>query len=98
LIIVFFGFLFFQYRSFFFAPELNVLSPKDGAVLSKEVVINGKTNAEATVTVNNEEVSLNDKGEFTKKLELFPGKAEIIVVSKNRFEKETVVKRNIVVK
>ena len=98
LVIVFLGFIFFQYSSFFFAPELNVYFPKDGAIVNKETIVKGKTDAEATVTVNKEEVSLDDKGEFTKKLELFPGKTEIVITAKSRFGKETTIKREIVVK
>jgi len=98
LIIVFLVFLFFQYKSFFFAPTLAISSPKEGAILQREIVVTGKTNTDATVTVNNEAVSLNDKGEFTKKLELFSGKTEVTIVSRSRFGKETVITRNVVVK
>lgn len=98
LVLLFLGFIFFQYRSAFFAPKLDISSPKDGATFSKDVPIVGKTDAEATVIVNNQPVSLNDKGEFTKYLTFFPGKTTITVKAKNRFGKETVVKREIVVK
>lgn len=97
-IILFLGFLFFQYRSAFFAPHLEVFQPKDGAVFSKDVAIVGSTDPEATVTVNNQPVSLNDTGEFKKLLTFFPGKAIITVKAKNRFGKEAIETREIVVK
>lgn len=98
LIVLFFGFLFFQYRSAFFAPMLTVSSPKDGTVLSREVVIMGKADPEATVMVNNQPVSLDEGGKFTKYLLFFPGKTTIVIKAKSRFGKETVIKREIVVK
>ena len=98
LLILFLGFLFFQYRSAFFAPSLSIFSPKEGAVFSKDVVIVGKADSEATVTVNNQPVSLNDSGEFKKYLTFFPGKTAITVKAKNRFGKEKVVKIEVVVK
>jgi len=97
-IILFLGFLFFQYRSAFFAPSLEITSPKDGTVFSKSVAIVGKTDSEATVTVNNQPVSLSPDGKFTKNLAFFPGKTTITVKAKNRFGKEAVETREIVVK
>ena len=98
LLLLLLGFLFFQYRSAFFAPMLTISSPKEGVVFSKDVAIVGKTDADATVTVNNQPVSLNDHGEFTKNLTFFPGKTTITVKAKNRFGKETVVIRQVQIK
>ena len=98
LLILFFGYLLFQYRFAFLPPSLSVSSPKQGAVVSQDVTITGKTDSEATVLVNNEPVSLTSDGSFTKRLTLFPGKSEIVIISKNRFGKETVVKREVEVK
>jgi cytoskeletal protein RodZ len=97
-LILFLSFLAFQYRYVFLAPSLNITSPKQGATTSEDVVITGKTDSSATVFVNNEPVSLNSNGEFTKRLTLFSGKSVITVKSKNRMGKETVVQREIVVK
>jgi cytoskeletal protein RodZ len=97
LIIIFFGFIFFQYKSAFFAPPLSISSPKEGSTLSRETTIVGKTDSDATVTVNNEPVSLDSDGKFSKKLELFPGKTTITVKAKSRFGKETVVTREALV-
>ena len=98
LIILFAGFLFFQYRSAFFAPSLRVSSPKENAVVTQDVTVTGKTNSEAAVTVNNEQVSLESNGTFHKHVTLFPGKNMITIKAKNRFGKETIVTRAIEVK
>lgn len=96
--VLFLCFLAFQYRYVVLAPSLTVSAPKAGAVTSEDVVVTGKTESSATVLVNNEPVSLNSKGEFTKRLTLFSGKTAITVKARNRIGKETVVQREIVVK
>jgi cytoskeletal protein RodZ len=97
-IILFVGFLLFQYRFVFIPPHLTVESPKDNAVLSQDITVVGKADSEATVTVNNAMVSLGTNGEFSKQISLFPGKTEIVVKAKNKFGKETIVKRVVTVK
>lgn len=97
LILVFVGFLLFQYRAAFLAPPLRVLSPEDGSVVRQTVSVSGKTDSEASVTVNNEPVSLDTKGEFTKHLTFFPGQVEIVVKAKNRYGKESTVTRKVTV-
>lgn len=98
LVVFFMGFLLFQYRAAFIAPPLRVMSPEQGAVVSQDVTVSGKTDSEASVTVNNEAVSLTNNGEFIKRVSLFPGKTTIVITSKNRFGKETKVMREITVK
>ncbi|HSA84149.1 MAG TPA: helix-turn-helix domain-containing protein [Patescibacteria group bacterium] len=97
LVVVFLGFLAFQYRAAFIAPPLTVLSPEDEARVSQAVVVSGRTDSEASVTVNNEPVSLDTKGEFIKHLTFFPGEVEIVVKAKNRFGKENTVVRKVTV-
>ena len=98
LAIIFIGFLLFQYRAAFIAPPLHVLSPENGVVVTQTIVVSGRTDSEASVSVNDESVSVTSKGEFTKTLIFFPGRAEVIIKAKNRFGKETVVKREVEVK
>jgi len=99
LVVLFIGFIVFQYRSAFLSPVLSVVSPTDGAVLSQDnIIVRGTTDSEASLSINNEAVAINNKGEFIKKLALFPGKEEITIKSKNRFGKETIVVREIVIK
>lgn len=96
--LLFLTFLAYQYRFIIMAPSLTISSPMQGAVTSEEVTVTGKTDSNATVFVNNEPVSLNTKGEFTKQLSLFSGKTAITVKAKNRMGKETIVQREITVK
>jgi len=98
LLVVFVGYLLFQYRYQFIGPSLNITSPTQDMTTSQEVTVAGQTSSNATVLVNNESVSLDSNGEFAKRLTLFPGKTTITIKAKNRFGKETVVQREIVVK
>jgi len=92
------GFLLYQYRSAFFDPMLSVTSPKEGAITSLQVTVQGKTEASATVMVDNVPVAVDDEGTFIKRVTLFPGKETIEVRSKNRFGRESVMERRIEVK
>lgn len=98
LIFLFIGFLLFQYRAAFIAPPLRISSPQQSVEVSQEVTVSGRTDREASVTVNNEAVSVNSNGEFTKRISLFPGQTTIVISAKNRFGKETIVTREVTVK
>ena len=62
------------------------------------IVVNGRTEPEATVLVNNNPVAVDESGNFRKNLILFAGKAEIIVKSVNKFGRSTTITREVDVK
>lgn len=97
-LLLFLGYLFFQYRAALLPPALKIDSPAANSVTTKEVTVTGIADSNATVYVNNQPVTVDSSGKFTKRLTLFPGNATISVRAENRFGKETVVQRNIVVK
>ncbi len=92
------GYLGYQLRTMFIPPPLLIESPPDNAQTQSNLLVTGTTDPNATIYVNNESVSINPDGKFSKALTLFPGKNTITVKSKNRFGKETVLERQIVVK
>jgi len=92
------GFLLYQYRSAFIDPQLVVENPKENAVTSLQVMVEGRTDPSATVLVNNSQVAVEENGSFTKRVTLFPGKETIEIRSKNRFGRETVIERRIEVR
>jgi len=98
LLVVFVGYLLFQYRYAYLPPSLTITSPKENAIVTQDVTVTGNTDSEATVVVNNDSVSLTSDGKFTKQLTLFPGKTTIVVKAKNRSGKESIVKRDITVR
>ncbi len=89
------GYILFQYRYAIINPPLDVNSPRNDQVFSKSVAITGKTDPNSTVFVNEEPVSLDKDGNFTKKIDIFPGKAIIRIKAINRLGKSTEIERKI---
>lgn len=88
--LIFFGYLLFQYRGAIFNPALTIISPKPGAVIySSEVRVVGKTDPDATVYVDKNEVSVDPNGNFSKTINVFPGSVTIDVQAINKFRKQT---------
>lgn len=92
-------YILFQYRYAFINPPLEITSPKNlSTVSSSEIDVVGKTDSNATVYVNKDEVSIDQNGNFQKKIRVFPGKVTITVRAVNKFYRETEKKIQIEVK
>jgi cytoskeletal protein RodZ len=97
--IVLLGYIIFQYRDALVNPSITVSSPLENAVISSSTLnVSGKTDPNATVFVDNYSVSVNTDGNFTKTINVFPGKSTISIKVINRFGKEAVIKRDIEVR
>jgi len=97
--VLFFGFIIIQYRSAFLSPTLIIISPQnDSLINSSQITIQGKTDPDATVYVDKNEVSVDGSGNFSKTVNVFPGQTTIIIRSINRFQKETAKKMVINIK
>lgn len=92
------GFLGFQYRFVFFAPSLSLNIQKNNVIQSENAIVSGQTDSNATVTVNTEPVSVDDNGDFSKELTLFPGKSVITIIAKNKFGKQKIIQQPVFVK
>lgn len=93
---VIFGYLGYQYLSFVRPPSLEVISPEDGMRVSDVVVkVEGKTDNDAAVVINNQPIIVDDGGEFAVDLEITKDTKEIIVVAKSRSGKESTIRRKI---
>lgn len=96
LIILFFGYLIFSYFKYAGSPMLVVNSPANNQTINVEQVeIIGKTDPEATLSINNETVNLNENGSFDTKISLQPGLNTITITSTNKFHRQTTLTRNI---
>lgn len=92
------GFFIFQLRSYFFIPSLTVDSPKEGEVIkSSTFEVKGKTIPDATLSVNEELVSLEFDGSFSYSLKLLPGENIIKIKAVNRRGKTNEVERKVIV-
>lgn len=98
LLLLIIGYLFFQYRSSYMPPFLSVSFPQQNSSTGEEVTVKGKVDGDSTVLVNDQPVSVNPSGDFTKVIALFPGKSTITIKAQNRMGKETIVTRDVMVK
>ena len=89
----------FQYRYALFSPPLEIVTPKENAiVMSQEIEVVGKTDSNSTVAVNGDPVSIDTKGYFKKTINVFLGKTTIIVKAVSGFGKEKTLLRHIEVR
>lgn len=96
-VLAIFGYLGFEYYKFNSPPALEVQEPNEGdRVISKDLIVTGKTDPDAVVKINNQMVLLNEDGSFSAKIEIFEGTKEIIVEAISRSGKKATVTRKIV--
>ncbi len=92
-----FGYLYFQVSSLSRPPRLDVLSPeKDVMVNSSLLLVQGKAEAGSSVSLNNQPIVADANGEFRENLSLAPGPNQLLIRAVNKFGKETVITRSVV--
>ena len=83
-----FGYLYQEFTRFAAEPELVILEPTPGAISEvSEVMLRGKTEKGARVSINGEASFVGSEGEFSEKLTLQSGVNTVTIVAINRFEK-----------
>ena len=97
-IVAFLAYLGIQLRYLSSPPRLTLASPKDRDIVSEMVVVEGKTDPTATVSVNEQEVHKNRNGVFSVDVELSPGTRTITVTAIGANRKTTTVERTVTVK
>lgn len=96
IVVLFFGYLIFQYVRFISPPKLNVESPKQGQTISgNSVLVFGSTDTDSKLMINNQPVLIDDDGKFSVTLNMVPETKEIDIIATSRSGKMTEVKRNI---
>lgn len=72
------------------APALSILRPKPGdEVEGPDVIVEGKTEAAADVTVNGRALRPNPDGTFTERLTAPPGELKLTVIARDKAGNET---------
>lgn len=90
------GYLVFQYKSFIRPPLLSLSSPQEGALITENFVeIEGTTNPQATVIVNNQPLLVEEDGSFKEKLPVASTTENVVVTATSRSGKETIITRTI---
>ncbi len=96
-LLIFFGYLFYQYKTYTGTPNLEVFSPQENLVASSDILdITGKTDLDSKVYVNNQEIILGPDGSFARSVKLKEGLNTISIRSVNKLNKENEVVRTII--
>lgn len=86
-----FFYLYREVNTFVSQPRLVIMRPADGETIDGKVVrMTGVTEKDALMTVNDQPVLVNEKGEFSQDIGLQEGLNVITVKARNRFDKESV--------
>lgn len=93
------GYLGFQYQKFNLPPKLILNEPTQNEVIkTTNLTVQGMTDPDATIEVNNQPVIVAQDGSFATTLNVSAATNEIKVVSKARSGKESTISRKIEVK
>ena len=99
LVTLFLLYLGFQYRALQQPPTLTIDSPVNHAVVSDpRLQILGKTDQDATVTINGVSVLVRGDGKFFDQVALDPGVNTFTIIATSRLGKSTTIVRDIGVK
>ncbi len=99
IILGFFAYLWVEYRQFVGAPKLEVLSPKDQQTVDiPTVLIEGSTDPEVKVSVNNQEIGVDKNGHFQEEIKLASSTNDILVVATSKFGQSAKIDRTVFVK
>lgn len=97
--LVIFLYLIFQYRNFVRPPYLVVDSPTEGETLDVGLLtVYGKTDAEASVLVNDQPTLVSEDGVFSAEIAVISETKQIVVKAVSRSGRESSVTRNVIVK
>lgn len=102
IVLCFFAYLWVEFRQFAGAPELVLSSPVEGQTVEIPVVIvEGQTDPDAKVKINEQDVGVDQDGKFREEIKLSGSTNEIIITSTSSFgqaEQTTTEKRTVFVK
>ncbi|EKE07239.1 MAG: hypothetical protein ACD_18C00145G0006 [uncultured bacterium] len=92
-------FLGFHIKNILTPPSLQVISPENGYISDSNFIdVNGKTDPEIQITINNELVKNDENGNFSQNINLLPGINTFVIEAKNKHGKITEEVRNVIYK
>lgn len=99
IIVLFVGYLGWQVKGILTPPDLQVYSPIEGAIINQtEIVIEGVTAKETHLTINGQEVRVNEQGKFSTTLNLSVGVNTLTITATKKHGKIISIVRHVVVK
>lgn len=99
LILTFFIYLWFEYRFLVGPPSLSVVSPLDQTVFENSTIeVLGKTEPEAKIILNDQEVTVDSEGNFKQEMRLGEGMTKIVIIATSKFNKSYKIERTVYLK
>lgn len=99
LIIIFFIYLWFEYRFLVGAPFLQIYQPHDQLTVGvAQVEVSGRTDPEAKVSINNQEIAVDVNGKFTQEIKLIEAVNTITITSSSKSGKLSKIERTVFLK
>ncbi len=98
-IIVIITYSFFASRDLLMGPQINIISPENGSVVTEPlVVIHGTTKNINSISLNDRPIFIDQEGRFGEQLLLAPGYTILTLRAKDRFGREVVKRLELVQK
>ncbi len=99
LVIIFFIYLWFQYRFLVGSPFLEITQPVEQFnTSSSEITISGRSDPEARVSINDQEIEVDQDGKFSQQIKLSDNANNIVIVATSASGKQTTVQRTVFLK
>ena len=99
LVIIFFTYLWFEYKFLTGAPFLAVVSPLDQQSVSvQSVSVSGRTDPEAKVFINDQEIQIDVTGKFSQDINLSTDTNKITITSTSKTNQSTKIERTVFLK
>lgn len=95
--IIILAFFIRQITIFISAPNITVTEPKEFAQVTSPITVKGKTQTQASLTINNRIVNVDSEGNFTTEVNLPEGEHTLIITASSRSKKSTTIERSITV-
>lgn len=99
LVLVFFGYLWFEYKFLIDAPYLEVSTPLDQQSVQEEsILISGRTDPEARVSINEQDIEVSVEGKFSQEIKLSDNVNNLVISSTSKSGKVTKIERTVILK
>lgn len=99
LVVIFFVYLWFEYRFLVGAPFLEIVNPQDQQTVNSDVIIiSGRADPEAKVYINNQEIQLDQSGKFSQEIRLSDNVNTIVISAISKDSKTSKVERTVFLK
>ena len=97
LVLLFGGYIFWQVRGIVKPPTLNIYSPNEGFVaIQPNILIQGEATAESSLTINGQNIMINEQGRFASMIDLSKGVNTITISATKKHGKSTSLIRHVI--